>query len=294
VVLFNGLLNEEVETYGLVLSSSGILYHTRKRHGGWDLLVESSKYECALEAIEQYLLENKESRPDPGHREQVYQKGFSGIWAGIILLIFHVVITTSCDSQKVIREYGSSARHILQGEVYRCATSLMIHGDTAHLVSNMLGIAVFGTAVCSITGLGAGWFMILVAGMAGNMLNAVLYGTDHLSIGASTAIFGAIGIMAACQSMLKILLAGPRIKAFIPFGAGLALLGFLGSSSHTDLTAHLFGFLAGAVLGVIYGIFTGQSLTKNKQAALILVSLVLASLVLAVLAILTMSWLQAR
>ncbi len=246
-------------------------------------MVESSKYECALEAIELYLLENKERQPDFEYKEQVYQKGFSGIWAGIILLIFHVVITTCCDSQMVIREYGSSARHILRGEVYRCVTSLMIHGDTPHLVSNMLGIAVFGTAVCSITGLGVGWFMILMAGMAGNMLNAVLYGTDHLSIGASTAVFGAIGIMGGCQSMIKILQPGPRIKAFLPFGAGLALLGFFGSSLHTDLTAHLFGFLAGAVLGGIHGMFAGQPLTKNPQAAFLV----------AALTILAVSWLQA-
>ena len=264
-ILFNDLLIEDVEIYVLILSSSGIAHHTNRVHGRWELWVETSKFEYASDTIEKYLLENREKHSAAKNDEPVYHKNLSGIWAGIILLIFHIAITKGCDSRMVIQEYGSSAHHILHGEFYRCVTSLMIHSDALHIISNMAGIALFGSAVCSIMGLGVGWFMILTAGIAGNLLNAVLYGSSHLSIGASTAIFGAIGIIASCQSIKK-MLAGQRIKALLPFGGGVALLGLLGSSPHSDLTAHLFGFLAGAVLGGVYGMLVKKSSGKNIQA----------------------------
>jgi len=264
-VLCNSLLTEEIKIYALVLSSSGIEHHANSVHGGWELWVEASKFEHAYYTINEYLLENSEKHSADRDNEPVYHKNFSGIWAGIILLIFHVVITKGWNSRIIIQEYGSSAHHILHGELYRCVTSLMIHSDALHIISNMAGIALFGSAVCSIAGIGVGWFMILAAGITGNLLNAVLYGSSHLSIGASTAIFGAIGIIAVCQSIKK-MLSGQRIKALLPFGGGVALLGILGSSPHSDLTAHLFGFLSGSVLGGVYGIFVKKSLGKNIQA----------------------------
>ena len=200
----------------------------------------------------------------------------------IFLLIFHVAITKGCDSRMVIQKYGSSAYHILDGEMYRCVTSLMLHSDAMHIIGNMAGIALFGSAVCSITGPGVGWFMILTAGMAGNLLNAVLYGNSHLSIGASTAIFGAIGIIGGCQSIKKIMMTRRRFKALLPFAGGVALLGILGSSPHSDLTAHLFGFLAGAAIGGGYGMLIKKLLKKNIQAGLFA----------ATLFILVASWLQ--
>ncbi len=264
-ILFNDLLIEDVEIYVLILSSSGIAHYTNRVHGSWELWVDASKFEYASDTIEKYLLENRGNHQAAKNHEPVYHKNFSGIWAGIILLIFHVAITKGWNSRMVIQEYGSSAHHILHGELYRCVTSLMIHSDALHIISNMAGIALFGSAVCSIMGLGVGWFMILTAGIAGNLLNAVFYESSHLSIGASTAIFGAIGIITGCQSIKK-MLAGQRIKALLPFGGGVALLGILGSSPHSDLMAHLFGFLSGTVFGGVYGMLVKKSSGKNIQA----------------------------
>jgi rhomboid protease GluP len=51
----------------------------------------------------------------------------------------------------------------------------------------------------------------------------------------------------------------------IPLGAGLALLGFLGThGEHTDLGAHLFGFMSGLILGL----FAGQLLKASALPCL--------------------------
>lgn len=61
------------------------------------------------------------------------------------------------------------------------------------------------------------------------------------------------------------------MRAWLPLAGGLALLGFLGSSAHTDITAHLFGFLAGAVLGLFYTLrFKGKAtIVRQRYGAVI-------------------------
>jgi len=266
VILFNNLTAEEAETYALVLASSAIAHRTRKGPQGWELIVETEDFETAFEAIREYLVENRQAVPVPGGiPAAVYQRNFSGIWVALGLLVCHLTVVTHLESATIVKTFGASARHILDGEYYRCVTALMLHGDVTHLVSNMVGIAIFGTAVCAVTGLGVGWMMILMTGLIGNFLNALLYQTEHLSVGASTAIFGAIGILGAYQFMRRFRQPGQRLKAYLPLGAGLALLAFLGAGARSDLMAHLFGFAVGIAAGGIYGSTVKQPLPKSTQ-----------------------------
>jgi rhomboid protease GluP len=283
VITFKNLSADQADTYGLVLSSSGIPHHLRKVGDGWDILVNDTEYEKALNTVEQYIKEDQDFHPTDEPLYHEYHRTFTGLWVSVILLACHVAIRTVNDSGVFIRAYGSSAFHILHGELYRSVTSLMIHANVLHLVGNMLGIAVFGTAVCTITGWGVGWLMILVTGIAGNLLNAVLYKTGHLSIGASTAVFGAIGILAAQQFFKKFRLPGQRMRAWLPLGGGLALLSILGSGKHTDLTAHLFGFMAGIILGAFYGLLVKRTPARVYQACFMLIAL----------GVVIMSWMSA-
>jgi membrane associated rhomboid family serine protease len=141
----------------------------------------------------------------------------------------------------------------------------MLHADGVHLVGNMVGIALFGTAVCGIAGYGVGWLMILSTGILGNLLNAALMKAGHNSIGASTAIFGAIGILAGHQFYKRYRIPGKRVKAWLPLAGGLALLGLLGSGEHSDLTAHLFGFISGICLGILYALKFRRRQEKSVQ-----------------------------
>ena len=56
-----------------------------------------------------------------------------------------------------------------------------------------------GANLGRIAGAGVGVLMILAAGVLGNYANAVLFEYNHLSVGASTSVFGAVGITAAYQ-----------------------------------------------------------------------------------------------
>jgi len=103
----------------------------------------------------------------------------------------------------------------------------------------------------------------------------VVYKTGHSSIGASTAVFGALGLLTAWQFLRRLEHPGRRIKALLPLGAGLALLGFLGSSAHADILAHLFGFLSGLVIGFLYGKTAAKRFGTPLQAAALITAIVI-------------------
>jgi len=259
------LTQEQAETYGLVLDAYGLPYSIRRSGSEWEIWVGETIHDSALELIDQYIKENSHPALPDVQETQPFQRTFTGIWASLILLASCIVLNMSGSVNKIIREYGASAQDILDGEIYRTITSLMLHSSYPHLAGNMAGIAIFGTAVCNITGTGVGWLMILLTGILGNLANAALFRYGHLSIGSSTAVFGAVGILASYQLSRKIKNDSQRMKAWLPVAGGLALLGFLGSGEHSDLTAHLFGFIAGICLGLLYALCLRRLLEERHQ-----------------------------
>lgn len=251
--VFKRLSKEDVETFGLVLLSQGIVHQAVRRENGWELRIDPARAVEAESLIEQYRNENLSEPDGPEDVFLDYKQSLAGVWGALVLAVVHVVVYAVTNPYLLTSTHAASAGRILDGELYRAATALLLHADFLHLMGNMAGIAILGSAVCSIMGWGVGWLMILSSGIAGNVLNAVVYKTGHSSIGASTAVFGALGILSAWQMLRRVKQPGRRLKALMPLGAGLALLGFMGSSVHTDVLAHLFGFLCGITIGGLYG-----------------------------------------
>ena len=264
-ILCENLTQDQADTYGLVLDAYGLPYSARRSGGNWEIWVDEAIHDRALELIEKYIEENQHISISDALETETHQRTFTGIWASLILMACSITVNMSGSVDRIVREYGASAYDILNGEIYRTVTALMLHASYPHLAGNMAGIAIFGTAVCNITGAGVGWLMILLTGILGNLANAALFRYGHISIGASTAVFGAVGILAAYQLTRKIKISGQRMKAWLPLAGGLALLGLLGSSEHSDLTAHLFGFIAGICLGLLYALYFCYVLEKRHQ-----------------------------
>ena len=264
-ILLENLTQEQADTYGLVLSSYHLPHSIIKSDDDWQIWVDETLRDRALDLILRYIQENPDVSSQDDPVTQAYKKTFSGLWVGLLLLVCHIVANRFIDFEKIVSDYGASAFDIMNGEIYRTVTALMLHSSYPHLAGNIAGIAIFGTAVCTITGTGVGWSIILLSGILGNLANAALFQHGHVSIGASTAVFGAIGILAAYQLCQKIKIAGQRMKAWLPFAGGLALLGLLGSGRHTDITAHFFGFVAGIGLGILYALFLVRLLENKHQ-----------------------------
>jgi membrane associated rhomboid family serine protease len=151
---------------------------------------------------------------------------------------------------------------IRAGQWWRAVTALTLHLDIVHLVSNLGAGAVIGWAAARQLGVGHAWLLTVFAAVASNLLEGLIGAADHRSVGASTAVFAALGLVTAhvwrrggagAQSWAR--RAGPLV-------AGVVLLGLLGSggglpeqgpesAGGTDLVAHALGFVIGAIGGVV-------------------------------------------
>ena len=150
---------------------------------------------------------------------------------------------------------ASSEAILHQGEFWRTITALTLHADLEHLCANLAAGLLFARFLLPILGTGLTWSSILFAGALGNYLNAWGYReTPHFSIGASTAVFGALGLLVACQTLF-LLREDRRIRHWemiLPLGAGLALLAWLGrGDAQTDYMAHFWGLTAGIIIGAV-------------------------------------------
>lgn len=267
ITLFEHLNQDDAEAFSLVLNAMGIGHRVVGVSSGFRIEVPEPFTDAALSAIHRYQSENQITAPTPATRRgQPINVPLSGIFVAVALLTAYLAIEGSPAPQDYDRVFGADARLILSGQLYRCATALVLHADATHIAANMAGIALFGTAVCAVTGTGIGWLMILACGFLGNLMNAWAYQGDHLSVGASTAIFGALGILCAIQAVGAIRTGKGWRQVALIAGAGVALLAFLGTSTRSDIGAHLFGWFAGVLLGGIHGITLNLPLGTRWQA----------------------------
>jgi rhomboid protease GluP len=239
------------EEWELALVAQGLSPSLSRSRDGFVLSVPEEEVERALVGLSAYERENpREPRERDEPAEPPNLLAGASI-AGILLLFFFITVW-----QPTVQwfERGSAdADRILRGELWRTVTALSLHANLAHALSNAIGITVFLGALSSILGPGLSTALVLLAGAAGNLANALIHGSSHVSIGASTSVFGAVGMLGGLGLARRGRRKVPRRRAWVPVAAALALLAMLGSGGESvDVLAHLFGFLFGGVLGLIF------------------------------------------
>jgi membrane associated rhomboid family serine protease len=149
-------------------------------------------------------------------------------------------------------------RAIFNGEWWRLVTALTLHGDLAHFVANLSFGLLFAAFLLPRFGTGVTWLGFVLSGAIGNLLNALFYHAErHTTIGASTAVFGALGMLVAWELVDRWRAPATRgwWQLLVPVGGGLALLAYLGvgdeRENRVDYMAHLWGFVAGHILGAL-------------------------------------------
>jgi membrane associated rhomboid family serine protease len=238
---------------GLVLSAMGVPHWIVRERPDFILRVELLHQAKAVLELEKYELEAKQR---PMLVEPVWEKlsTVSLYVAAWIMGTFWFLQNYRAESWM---ECGRavSGRIIHQGEWWRVFTALTLHGDFSHFIANLMVGLLFAAFLIRLWGSGLGWLAIVVSGGAGNWLNAWFYqGKPHISIGASTAVFGALGLLVGGEFFTRLFSphSRGRWQLILPLGAGLALLAFLGAGDeqkHTDFMAHFWGFSVGLFIG---------------------------------------------
>jgi membrane associated rhomboid family serine protease len=235
---------------GLVLIALGIEHQRLPGGAGWEIWVAAANAPQASGELAQYLTENK--RPVGQRRVEEVGGALPGVaaYVGVLSIVF------VCLHQSVLYLdwFGAGrleAGSVVRGEWWRTVTALTVHVDLDHLGGNLVFGTFFGYFAARCLGSGVGWLAILAAGTFANAMNAVVQSPAHRSIGASTAVFAALGLLTAYTWRRGFLRETPWRARIAPIVAGIGLLAFTGTAGeNTDLTAHLFGFVAGFGAGL--------------------------------------------
>ncbi len=239
------------EEWKLVLLSQGLSPRIHWSSEGLVLSVPATEVDRARAGLSAYQRENA-AKAEPSSAPAEMPGALAASAAAGLLIPFFFSITVKWLPNVPWFERGSAdAYRILHGELWRTVTALTLHADVAHAVSNAFAAALFFGGVFSVLGPGLGFALVLAAGVIGNFANALMRGAPHLSLGASTMVFGALGLLGGLSVARHRQRASGRRRAWLPIFAALALLGILGTAGErVDVWAHLLGLLAGGVLGL--------------------------------------------
>ncbi|MGI8602864.1 MAG: rhomboid family intramembrane serine protease [Verrucomicrobiales bacterium] len=243
-----------------VLLAKGFTHWTNETQNGFELFVEGRHVAEARTQLDAYDREQAEvAQHPPSAPLQQHAAGWGGLIIAAVLLSAIFRWQHKNGSTLSLEWSRDSVQIFGHGQWWRAATALVLHDDFAHLAGNIFFGAVFGIFVARAFGPWLGWSLVLVSGILGNLVTAAVWYPDpYRGIGASTAVFGAVGILVGAGVIEAAQHHGLRHHRawMLPLGGGLALLGLFGSGGEkagVDLAAHLFGFLCGLPLGALAG-----------------------------------------
>lgn len=240
------------ELCSLVLLSAGIANLIRFQPPDYLVTVEAARAERAATELRRYERENRNWPPPKYHppaeaADRERRPPTVLLMGG--LLVFHLVTGPFSSGSKWFGQGAVDSRAILEGgEWWRLVTALTLHSGPGHLLGNLFIGGVIIHYLSKLFGTGLGWFMVVFAGTVANYVNVAARGSGHISVGFSTAVFAAVGLLCGIQVKLTNLR-----SVLLPLGAGAALLAMLGSSGErTDLGAHLWGLVVGLLFGAAW------------------------------------------
>jgi len=235
---------------GLVLQALGLTFWTQRQPDGRHVVsVAVAHRDVAQAALATYVSENAPPPPPPPARPLAR----GAVWAalGFIAVEFLVAVAASRSL------FGSAwvERGILQGPAFRAGewwrpvTSLTLHADFSHLLANLGFGALFLGLAARVYGGGVAVLLTVAAAVTAGAVEAFGLPPGAASLGASTAVFAALGLLAPVRWPAR-----GRLQPWMPraatFAGALSLLGLLGAGDpRVDVTAHVLGFAMGVLMG---------------------------------------------
>jgi membrane associated rhomboid family serine protease len=268
--------------YSLVLEARGIEHDTQEDGGSCVLSVPMDMRHRAYEELNRYATERGVRRSVP---EVVVPH--SGAAIGVFLYVLILLLTAYCAGNATFGADWLSLGSLdagVRGEWWRAVTALTLHLDQEHLLGNVLFGSVAGMAASRLLGPGVAWASILGSAALANYTEILITPVSHRAVGASTAVFAALGLLSGMAWRQRLSLRERLWYRWAPLIAGMCLLTLLGAgSAHVDVLGHALGFLFGLAVGWVYArsgvannrdrrvqIFTGLGAVLSVCAAWVL------------------------
>ncbi|MHC4262110.1 MAG: rhomboid family intramembrane serine protease [Planctomycetota bacterium] len=237
----------------LVLEAVGIHCELVSVEASVWLVVSTTEAPRARRELRAYLSENRAARRD----SEPFVPLSNGLAVGVVWVAALVAARAAAlwglggvDWATVGR--ADAAAMVDGGEWWRAMTALLLHADALHLASNLTFGALFAVFLAHAVGSGGAALMMVLSGLVGNVLNAWARYPEHLSVGASTAVFGAVGAFVTIEFLRRGRNDRETIRRWAPMLIGVLILGWFGTGTErTDVTAHLFGFIGGLGIALL-------------------------------------------
>lgn len=235
-----------------MLTAVGIAAAVIAFDGEFVLQVAEAEVAQAAAHLRQYELENPpQSQPRRPGTPRLYPHAWAGcvgyaVWLiGVAYAISNGLVRLDAFSRGIL--YGA---RVQDGQWWRAWTCLTLHLSGPHLAGNLLAGIWFGYLAGRQLGAGTAWLLIVVGAGLANLVQGLLGPPWYRAAGASTAVFTALGMMAAHTWWKGRRVPESWLRRWGPLGAGVVLLGWLGTGGrHTDIMAHLLGFAFGVLIG---------------------------------------------
>lgn len=261
-VVFRGS-KSSCREFSLVLEAKDIEHEVRDSGDSWLLTVPPPLLHRAYEEISRYSAERSVPRSVPNTIEP-----FSGAAIGAAGYVLVLLATAYCAG---IGLFGADWLSVgaldvdAAREWWRAVTALTLHLDQEHLLGNLLFGVAAGVAAGRLLGPGVAWASVLGAGALANYAEVLIAPAAHRAVGASTAVFATLGLIAGLAWRQRLTLRERRWYAAAPLIAGICLLTLLGAgNAHVDVLGHALGFFFGVGVGWFYA-RTGMPRNRGKR-----------------------------
>jgi rhomboid protease GluP len=257
--VFRSARRRACDERALVLVAVGITCEIDLDGDGYVVWVEARERERALQQLWMYEQERSQRPPLPVHAPPPRAGGWRGSLAyALVLLLAPCAVAQGWFHRSLYAVGVLDPDRIRAGEWWRSLTALTLHWDATHLLGNLTAGALLGISAAQVWGSARAWLLITCAAVCANLLEGWLDLGHYVSAGASTAVFAALGLVAAHAWRSR----GERtrtLRDWVPLIAGVALLGMFGTGGQdpaapvtdtTNVLSHALGFLSGALLGL--------------------------------------------
>lgn len=252
VSVFCSPMRRPCEEQALVLKAMDIAHFVTEQPDGCHLMVPVALAVQARSQLGLYRRENPQ-RPAAPWPAIPPTRGLPLVTAWIVVLsLAYAVQVSSLFGLDWLGAGELVAWRVREGEWWRTVTALTLHGDIDHVIGNIVFGAFFAYLAGQYLGSGVAALGSIALASLGNAANAFLQLAQHRSIGASTAVFAALGLVAAVVLGRSRQQPPGWARRWSPAVGAVALLAYTGTGDeHTDVFAHFAGFLAGALGGAV-------------------------------------------
>jgi rhomboid protease GluP len=258
VEVYRSIRRRPSDERAFVLAAVGIQGTVTFAGARFILWVTEADAPQALAHLRQYESENRPPPPPPPP-PRTYPFAWVGCLAYALCLVGVAFLISGAHVRLDAFDTGDLyPASIRAGQLWRAWTALTLHLDGPHLAANLGAGVWFGYLAARQVGVGSAWFLIVSGAALANLTEGLFAAPDHRSVGASTAVFTALGLMAAYSWGERYQFPQRWARRWGPLVAGVILLGWTGAgggsddstaTEHIDIYGHVAGFIVGIVLG---------------------------------------------